>query len=268
MTAAEAKQEFEKLAKDSGLTEDQMKAVLQAFDNEKFAKGVGTGYARHSEYSSALDKLKNAESKIGQYEDKIGQYEDWYTKQAAPAITAAQQVAQRLQQYEAQYGPLDDQTVRDRKAAAGALGVTREELDKVLKERSDASTAAFVEYERQMGDIRLDHFARFGEKMDMDKFEKFMRESKSADIPGAYMKYVEPRMEEKRNKDFEDRIKKERDEAVRDFASRHKIPTETRPEPTSPLEDLMKLKRDKDYDGDSKAKEAFVSAWNEQSSAA
>lgn len=261
MTAAEAKEEFTKLAKDSGLTEDQMKAVLQAFENEKFAKGVGTGYARHSEYSSALDKLRNAES-------EIEKYQVWYRDQGAPAVTAAQQVWQRLQQYEAQYGPLDDQTVRDRKAAAGALGITREELDKVLKERSDASTAAFVEYERQMGDIRLDHFARFGEKMDMDKFEKFMRESKSADIPGAYMKYVEPRMEEKRNKDFEDRIKKERDEAVRDFASRHKIPTETRPEPTSPLEDLMKLKRDKDYDGDTKAKEAFINTWNEHSSAA
>lgn len=259
MTAAEAKQEFEKLAKDSGLSEDQVKAVLQAFENEKFAKGVGTGYARHSEYSSAMDKLKNAET-------KIGQYEEWYSKQAAPAINAAQQIAAKLAAYEGTYGPIETGTTGERKAAAGALGITREELDKILKERSNAESAAFVEYERQMGDIRLDHYARFGEKINMEAFEKFMRENKAVDISSAYRNFVEPRLEEKRGKEFEERIKKERDEAVRDFASRHKIPTEPRPEPTTPFEDLMKLKRDKDYD-DSKAKEAFVTSWNEQATA-
>ncbi|HLZ39404.1 MAG TPA: hypothetical protein VKQ11_00485 [Candidatus Sulfotelmatobacter sp.] len=260
MTAAEAKKEFAKLAKEHGLSDEQQTAVLQAFENEKFAGAVATGYARHSEYSSALDKKR-------EFEEKLATYEKWYKEQATPAIQFANSKLTALEEYEKRFGKLDDEsTPGEKKAAAGAAGLTREEIEKLLEQRNNALSGAFVDYERTMGDIRDEYRDTFGKRLPVGELEKFMREQKITDLQVAYERWTKPQLEEVRTKQREEERKKDREEWERDFRSRNKMPSEQRPEPTTVLEDLTKIRHQKDYNENAQneeAKEAFLSSMRE-----
>ena len=268
MTAAEAKQEFEKLARDNGLSDDQVKAVLQAFDNEKFAGGVAAGYTRHSEYSRALDKTKDLEG-------KLVNVEKWYNEQAVPALTNLQQVQANLSKYEALYGKLDDAPPGDKRAAAAAAGISREELDKILEQRTNALTAAVVDYERLMGDIRLGHFQRFNEVLPVKEMEKFMRENQITDLERGYELFAKPRVAELDKAAQTKREKEMREEIERDIRSRYKLPAEPKPPATTPFEDLANARASKDYnehEADQKARSAFLDSmredWSQKGNAA
>lgn len=259
MTAAEAKREFEKLAKDHGLSAEQQAAILQAFDNEKFAGAVATGYARHSEYSSALDKVRDLEG-------TKSQYEAWYKTQALPAMNLANEKLATLAKYEELHGPLDDTSGVGRKAAAAAAGYTREELDNILEQRANAQSGAFVEYERMMADIRDEHREKFGKRLPVGELEKYMRDNKINDLTVAYERWTKPQLETLQKTQREDELKRAKEEWERDFRSRNRLPAEQRPEQTTVLEDLNKIRRSKDYNEgaqNDEAKDAFLSSMRE-----
>jgi hypothetical protein len=51
----------------------------------------------------------------------------------------------------------------------------------------------------------------------------------------AYDKYIEPRVKESDAKSLEDRIKREREEAVRDALSKHRLPVDPSPGESAPI---------------------------------
>jgi|SRR5579864_7490384 len=259
MTAAEAKKEFEKLAKDHGLSAEQTAAVLQAFDNDKFAGAVANGYARHSEYSSALDKVRDLEG-------TKSQYEKWYNEQALPVLNAANAKLATLAEYEKLHGPLDDASRAGRAAAAAATGLSREDVDKLLKERTDALSGAFVEYERTMANIREEHRDKFGKRLPVEELEQFMREKKINDLTVAYERWAKPQAEALDKTRREEERKKDREEWEKDFRSRNKLASQQHEEPRPVLEELEKIRHSKDYDADTQndaAKDAFLSTMRE-----
>ena len=259
MTTAEAKAEFEKLAKENGIPDDQVSVLLQAFSNEKFAAAVGNGYTRHSEYSSALDKAKNAEK-------KAQEYEKWYTEQAAPAMGWAKTAAERLQQYEDKFGSLDNATAGEKAAAAAVAGISEEKLNKTLETRMNALSSAFVDYERTMGNLREMHRDQFKSRLPVDDLEKFMRENKITDLERGYELFTKPKLEEVRKNEREEERKRDREEWEKDFRSRNAMPKQQVAEKTTVFEDLKKIQHSKDFDKDeaeANARSAFLNGWNE-----
>ena len=259
MNAAEAKQEFEKLAREHGLGDDQVKAVLQAFENEKFAGAVANGYTRHSEYSRSLDKLKDAEG-------KLKATEEWYNTQAAPVFKQTTTALETLAKYEALYGKLDDQSSGNRNAAAAAAGITREELEAMLKQRENAVLASVVDYERQMGDMRLGHYQKFNEVLPVKELEKFMREHQITDLERGYELFVKPRVQQVEKDADEKKWATRKEEWEKDFRSRYKLAPEPKAAPTTVFEDLDNARRSKYYnehDADAKARSAFLDSMKE-----
>lgn len=255
MTAKEAQKEFEKLARDNGLSEQEITNVTQVFGNEKFAGAVANGYARHSEYSSALDKAKAAET-------RAQSYEVWYNQQALPTLTQANN---RLAEYEKLYGPVE--TPRQAQTAAVATGLTKEQVEAMLRNDRTAMAEATVDLLKKQGKVQMSHYKTFGELLDIDQLEAHMKQMRQTDIEAGYSSWVAPKAEAKRTEEIEARIKKEREEAIKDYRSRNRV-VETASRPNSVFHDLKKLQDGKTAEGqqDQEAEDAFLSAWRDNAS--
>src|SRR3972149_4309538 len=219
MTREEAKTYFTKLAQDAGLEDAQKDAVLKAFDNDKFVAGATDPLMRHDDYSRKMDELAG--------EKKT--WAEWYGK-ADQAYKTNLAGIETLKRYEQLYGPLEGQQA----ANNGANVLTRQEVEQLFAVRDQAYTNLLHNGLR----IAQDHLHRFGAPLDTRELEKFALDRKITDMDRAYELYVTPKLDSQRQKQEADReaamnerIKREREEAVRDYASRNKLPIETGPKP-------------------------------------
>lgn len=204
------------LAQKSGLDDASKAELLKVVEgNPKLAEGLSEGIMLRSDYSRGQDELR---TKTAEFEGTKTQWTEWY-KEATETDKARQTELVDLRA-----------KVSGGNGGNGGgggtppAGLTQKQLDDALaKERSFGVNVA-----KTVGKITARHLHAFNEEPDFEAIEKIaMTDNISADA--AYDKWVAPRIKEKSDKDLEDRIKRERAEAVAEALSKHNLPGESGP---------------------------------------
>jgi len=252
MNYDEAKQYFNKIAKESGLPEDQTAAVLQAMENEKFAREVANGFVRHDEYSRGLDTVRNREQEL----DK------WYNEVAVPAYKTNLGGIERLRQYETTFGDLDVAT-----PTSGAHGNNRNfdptELEKRYEERLRSRDQAYTNLAKSLSRMNMDYYKRFGEVLNTDEVEKIsLQRGLPPDL--AYEEYIKPRVVEVQQRELDTKLKAAREEGFKDAMSKGRIPVDTTPREASPFFERTEVPKTapSDLEADRSSRNAFTEGWN------
>jgi len=257
MTAAEAKEFFKTLAQQNGI---DASSLLQALDNEGFAKEIANGFTRHSEYSQALDKARALEQK---YQTDIGGWQKWYQEYANPTVAKAAEAQKKLEAYIAAYGEMPDGTpVAQNQARSAVAGLSKEEIADMLKREFQVRDQAYATMSKQLTRLAARHLKDFNEDLDIDQVEKLMDE-KHLPLEAAYREYVSPRMEERAKVERKDWETKRSAEIERDIRSRFKVPVDAKPRES--VSDIVNPKKPAEGVSEEKAaRDAFLDAWSDQ----
>jgi hypothetical protein len=107
-----------------------------------------------------------------------------------------------------------------------------------------------------------DHMKRFGEPLDVDACEKYAVEH---NLPPdmAYKEYIEPKAKEMETKAWEAKITAAKEEAIKDYASRNKLPIDTKPREISPLAATLTMDKTKIPKSDHEKFELFQESLRE-----
>jgi len=259
MTPQEAKAYFQELARKAGL--DPSVSLSQVLENENFLKETGNGIARHSEYSSALDRARALEQERNQAKEQLGTWDAWYKNYAEPKVSQAEQREKQLQDYVNRYGQLPDGTQTGYQGEQVVAGMTKAEIEKMLKERDSVRDQAYTTMTKQVTRVMARHLKDFNEDLDIDAVEKLMDE-KRLPLEAAYKEYIGPRVEERKKTQDEEWRKKTTEEIERDVRSRYKIPVDAKPRES--VSDLLNRKAPDGIPEEQGAKNAFMEAWNER----
>ena len=151
----------------------------------------------------------------------------------------------------------------DVRQAAQSTGLTKEQVEEILKTQSAQKDQAYVNLSKDIAYVTMDHFQRFKEPVDVDALEAFAIKS-GLPLRQAYKEFVAPKVDEQRNAEFDAKLKAAREEGARDALSKHQLPINTRPKeahlvfdrsekPDQPVSELQQ---------DRNSKEAFLEAFN------
>lgn len=245
MTADEAKTYFQKLAQEAGLDEASTTAIVAGLGNEKFAKGIVDGFKRQDEFSRSMDQVRAKETELTK----------WYNEQAVPAYQANLTGLQKLQEYEKRFGTLDEGEKPD---SVPKDVLTRKEYEELNAQRDKA----YINLNKTLSKITIDHFQKFGEPVDLNALEKLALDS-GLPLESAYDKFIQPKVEERREADLKVRIQKEREEAAREALSKFKLPVDAKPRDFHPVFDRTEApKGTSDLEQERTSRAAFLDAWN------
>ena len=201
-----AREYAEQLAQAAGLSQEEKDSFLKVVSNEKLAKSLEEGVMLRSDYSRQSDKLKQETDKASKY------YADlltWKAEQERVLAEASgqQQVVQQVQ---------PDFTA------------FQEKLNKSWEEKLQQRDGQFLGLLKVGMNIASRHAVEFKEPLDTTAVEKIAIE-KPLPLAQAYDAYVAPRRTEFQAAQRKLELDTARAEAVRDFASTHKIPVDARP---------------------------------------
>jgi len=231
--AQSVEQYWQELVKKHGISEDAAGAVLKVLKDEKAGKAFIEGFVPQSDYSRDLDKTRDEwKGKYTEAEKKVTGYDEWYKNAKATfdsTVEKATTYEAKLKKYQDTFGALDDSDGTPKLPPDLA---TRKDLEEVVS-RMSGNAAKVI---KEVTYAATDHLHRFGAPLDVEAFEKFMVENNMAPRD-AYERFVAPKVAEKQTAEFEARVKREREEAVRDYASKHRMPVEEKPREVSPFFD-------------------------------
>src|SRR5205823_4084103 len=117
---------------------------------------------------------------------------------------------------------------------------TKEDLQKILDEREQTLQTRTAYLLKNVPRLVSKHVREFGEEPDLDEIEKIAL-AKGFNLDQAYREYSDPKYEAKRNAEVEKRITLAKEEAVRDYASKHKLPVESKPREPHPFFDRKEV---------------------------
>ncbi len=232
------------IAQKAGLTADQISGVGTMLQDEAVAKAFNGAFVNRPDVDRALDK-KGVESRDAALaEAKVG-YDDWYHKEALPRLNS---LNEQIRQYEGQYGPLGNPPADPKNPPArrpanppanGEGQLTQAQLETqiletvngLLKDR-DAATVNLWEDGLTIVD---DWRRRFpAEAFPTTEFREFAERNNLR--PGdAYEKFIAPRVEEGRVDAHKKELEAAKEEAVRDYVSKHGSPVDTAPKDPAPF---------------------------------
>lgn len=215
--AVDVKQYIDQLAQTAGLTQEEKDAILKVSGNEKFAKALGDDILRQQDYSRNMDALKADRTK----------WEGWY-KDTLAATNNNQKVvddyAARLKAYEATFGPIDDGNGGRQQFQQVQDVISKKDFEAELAKR-DSQTISLLKDGMYLASA---HSNEFHEALDTDMLAKIAVE-KSMTLRQAYDDMVAPRRTEAQKVAHAAELKKAGEDAVRDFASKNRIPVDTQP---------------------------------------
>ncbi len=255
MTAQEARELFKANALKAGLTEEQIKGTLEAWgSNEAFSKVMTETFVPRPEVDRTISDYTK---KVEAADKNVNTWREWYEKQAKPAYESNLKTADKLKKYESTYGELnEDSTFQQKAEASKSTGLTMEQLEEKLKERDNA----YVGFTKTMMKISQDYSRRFGEDLDVDALEEFVRK-RGVDPQTGYELYVAPKVKEREAAQHQAELKAAREEAVRDYASKHRLPTDNAPKEPHMIFDADQMKLKEGVNPDRASRDAFMDGY-------
>ena len=268
MTVDEAKQHFQKLAQESGLSKEETETVLKAMENEKFRSTVSNGYKRQEDYSRDMDSVRAEKQRL----------KDWYEKEELPKYQRYQQSIERLERYQQEYGDIDDsQGLNNGRNGNGNGGrvngnggaadgyMRKEDVSKYVEEQLKQRDGAYVGLTKTAVKIGHDYARRFNEVLDVDAVEEIALK-RGLSLDQAYKEFIAPKEQAAMEARHKEEIEKAKAEAVRDYQSRHQLPVDTKPREAHPFWDRKPLETGKtEAQADANSRDEFMKGWNNYS---
>lgn len=193
--------------------------IEEILDDATNAKLKDSVLAR-AEFSRQSDELRAQREELLAWQEaekqKIDGWQKWYgdTSREVAAMN------DKLTKYVEAYGELDDAGQR---REAAKVGLSKEDFEKQLNSRLQERDVAALKFVDDLTDLKIEHRDRFKEKLDTSAVYKIAGE-KNLPLDVAYKLYINDRVEEQNKVQIEERVKREREEAVADFASKHNLP--------------------------------------------
>jgi hypothetical protein len=231
---ADLKAYYRDLATKAGLGEEEIKQVMGAMENEKFAKVFTENFKPLPDYSHDLDEVRTKAKA-----DKDKEYADWYQKEL-DVYNANLAGIEKLKAYEAKYGKLDANQEREFINREGNM-LTKEDIEKLKSQWETEMTTklanrdtAYLEY----AEAREDYMTRFKKPLDRSAFEAAYKEHPEwGTVGNAYKNFIEPDVQKQREADAKAEADRRYEEGVRDGASRRAVPSDSQPRSFSPMFD-------------------------------
>ena len=216
--AETATQYFTRICKEAGKTDAETASLLALAQDPKIATQLDETIRRSTDdYQAMKGRYDASEKRSKQLTD------EWYPTAQAEYQKAMAELAQARQQ-------LASNGYSEPPAFDASKYLTVDQLEKMNQER-DARYAGVI---KQATRLASRHAAKYGEELDVDEVERIAVE-KRMPLDQAYKEWIAPR----ELKATEDRHKKEieaaKAEAIKDYASQHRMPVDPRPIEMAPI---------------------------------
>jgi hypothetical protein len=187
--------------------------------DEKVSAKLKEGVLARSEFSQKMDTLKAEREafsgEVTEARQKITGWQNWYG-QVSQEVSALQN---KYQKYVDTYGELTD----DGQRAAAKAGISEAEFQKRLDAEIQKNNLVNLKFAEDLTDIKMDYRDRFKAPLKTEDVYKIAGE-KGVSLTAAYNEYISERVETQREEATAAKIKSEREEAVREYASAHGLP--------------------------------------------
>ena len=194
--------------------------IEELVKDEKVAAKLKESVLARADYSSQMDELKKArtemESFLATEKTKIDGWVKYHTEAQQQYAT----VEDKLKKYVEEYGELDD---NEQRREAKNHGMTKEDFEKALGTELQKREAAYLKFADDLTDLKIEHRQKYGERLDTDALYKIAGEQ-NLPLTSAYTIFTADKNEALRKKEFDDAIKKAKDEGAREALSQHNIP--------------------------------------------
>lgn len=209
---------LEQLAQTKGLSADDKAALLKIVGgNADFAKGLEEGTMLRSDYSRAQDALKKQKDETTAYYNQLLTWKGEQDAAYAAALAGS------------------NGNGNGNGGFVNGEYISKKDFEEFQKKQAEAAAqreANFITISKKVGRLASRHAAKFGEELDTDALEKVVVEQK-VDLDRAYDLMVADRLKAQQDASFAERIKREREEAVREFASTRNLPVDSAPRDSS-----------------------------------
>lgn len=202
-----------------------LQSINPAFEDllkdEKVSAKLKEGVLARSDYSSQMDSLRaereNFANEVAEARQKIEGWQKWYGDTSREVASTHD----KLKQYEELYGALEADG--NNRRAATRMGVSKDELETMLAERERQRDIAALKIADDLSDIKIDFDRRFKETLDTTDVYRIAGE-RQVDLKTAYNIHIADRVKEQETEALKVQIKREREEAVAEYAAAHKLP--------------------------------------------
>jgi hypothetical protein len=232
----------------AAVPDDKRAMVEETLKSDTVGAKLREGVLARADYSRQSDTLRTEreafQAEVAEARQNITGWQQWYTG----ATQDYASLQERVTAYEEAFGALDgkEPVHRDQNY------LTKQEYEAALAQRD----ALAIQFADTLTDLKFDHKDKFGERLDTTKLIAFARE-RGLPIDSAYREFIADRVEERRQKDTDERIQKAKEEGAREYATTHRLPFSTGPSEAHPLDNAQKVP------GDSRERvRAAVAAWN------
>lgn len=210
--AIDIKAYTDELLKAAGVTDDaQRQAVASVLSNSAAVDFIDKSQLRQSDYSRRMDALREQDQKNADYYKTLAQWE-----------------AQRKADYDKAFSELGSGNGNGNNGNAADIDKRFKEMDDRYKQVAAQQEQSFITIAKKMGKLASQHAVDFKEALDTDALEKIAIEKK-LDLDHAYDALVADRRKAQQDASFAERIKRERLEAVQEFASSRNLPVDSGP---------------------------------------
>jgi hypothetical protein len=244
--AETAVQYFTRICKEAGKSEADTAALVALAQDQSIApkfdelirRGTDDFAAMQGRATAADTKLAEAAAKLRKYDD------EWYPK----ANAEYQKALAKVQELQA---VVDGQGGDPGGGFDSSKFITKDDLAAMNKDR-DARYATVI---KQATRLASRHAAKYGEELDVDAVEALAVKN-NLTLDQAYRDYVAPREMEAQTAKFEKEKKEFAEQAVKDYASRNRLPVDPVPHETAPVFRQASNKAPADMDAE------LIAAWN------
>ena len=216
--AVSTKEYYEGILKQAGVSDAKRQALVAALDDEEVSKALLNEQIaprlRHDEFSREMDKLKKQKDETTDYYNKLVTWKNEQDQAYAAALAGINGNGNGNGSFVNQGDFISKKDF--------------EAWQKQINEAAQAREANFITISKKVGRLASRHAAKFGEELDTDALEKVVVEQK-VDLDRAYELMVADRLKAQQDASLAERIKREREEAVREFASTRQIPIDSAP---------------------------------------
>jgi len=249
-------QYWQEIAAKNGVPEEITQAIGESLGNEAVSKAFRQAFVATPDHHSTVDTVK------AEAEARVKEWEKWYDDVALPAYKTNLSGIERLKQYENRFGDLDGNNGNN--YSYDQPGVTEEKLMKIIDDRLRPLQSGVIGLTKSLPTMMLDYYDRFKEKLDVNEIQK-ISESEGLTPDMAYQKYIQPKIEEQRQTEFEMKIKEAEERGARKALSNHNLPVGDTPREPSVFFDREEYTPEKTptpLQAERLSHEAFAEGWN------
>lgn len=188
--------------------------------NEKATAKLKESVLARSDYNAQSDALRKEREDMQTFLQTERQKIEGWTKWYADTSGEYAATVDELKKYRDEFGDLTDAGQR---REAARHGMSKEEFESKLSEEITKRDTAAIKFVDDLTDLKIEHRQRFGERLNTEEVFKIAGE-KQLPLDVAYDVYIADRVEDLRKKDFDDAVKKAREEGAAEALAKHNLP--------------------------------------------